>query len=148
MKSKHYFIVFFSLLLCLPFASSSYPQQNKKYTQKQKVAIDKVIKSLGKLHSAAQFGISYSLYEQKTVETKENVDEYMLNIPESALKDSLSSSMHSYDFALTLWRNYKESFIKTYNGEQCYNWCLKDSWSDGERSLANAEKIYDNKNKK
>lgn len=139
--------------------------EKNKFNDESMTAIKNVFKSLRKIKTATEVGINFSLYGEKVVETTGEVGEYMLNIPDSDLKNELQKSMDAYSDALSIWNDcfqYEYLFIikdlpiiKKYNIELSKSSdyfqkiddvdrsiILSTIWFSGQKNLETAEKIY------
>ena len=71
--------------------------------EKQAVAVDAAIKSLGKLAAATDVGINYREYGPLLVDAKAQVNAANLVLPDSALKTELGSTLDAFVDAGIVW---------------------------------------------
>ena len=110
---------FLLIILILVTTTNYYGQQDEK-SQKQTfpkiklTAIEKenakgAVKVLNKLRIASEIGISFKDFSNKLIDCKADFEEYLKEISNSIIKDTLMAAMKAYESTQYVW----DEFIKT-----------------------------------
>ena len=86
-------------------------------------AVVDAIKSLRRMESATEIGISNQEYSSRMIDLKGDVDEALAQLPEGELRKELTLAIEAYTDALVVW-NYKYAFL-TADEEPGQSWAKK-----------------------
>lgn len=95
-----YKILYFFVVIFVAFSWACNGQMNEK----QKLAVDTAISSLGKLAAAIDVGITYADYGSLLIDAKAQIDAANLILPEGNLKSELNASLDAFVDAREVWK--------------------------------------------